>query len=163
MPPLVMLRVGPIGGLGHCLLSHSRQGRWGGCGATPSCTEQGQSGGWGTAPCHSQNRAYQGGWGSVPCHTQSRANQGVGALPLVMHRAGQIRGLGRRHSHTQGRADGDVMALPHHTQSRAHGRGWLGCRTLSHKEPQGDQGVGEFPPIRHRAGLIRGLGHLPLS
>nr|KAF6324799.1 hypothetical protein mMyoMyo1_008265 [Myotis myotis] len=118
---------------------------------------------------------------------------GVGALPRVTHRAGPIRGVGAPYPvthteqggsggwgatpcHTQGRADGEVMALSRHTQSRARGGqlgrcplspteqgpSWgLGLRTLSHS--RADQGVGEHPPIRHRAGPIRGLGCLPLS
>nr|KAF6387397.1 hypothetical protein mMyoMyo1_007899 [Myotis myotis] len=162
MPPSVTLRVGPIGGLGHRPLSHSRQSRWGGCGATPSCTEQGQSGGWGTAPCHAQ----------------SRAHQGVGELPPVTHRVGPIGELAHRPlSHTQQGGSGGWGAALYHPQSRADqgvgapplshsGQGrWGGYgSTPSHTE-QGPcrGGVGAPPSITHRAGPIRGLGRLPLS
>nr|KAF6324921.1 hypothetical protein mMyoMyo1_008371 [Myotis myotis] len=135
MPPLVTLRVGPIGGLGHCPLSHSRQGRWGGCGTTP---------------CHAQSRAHQG-VGELPpvthrvepigelghcplSHTEQGRSGGWGAATVtlragpmgrlwfypVTHRAGP---LGR----------GGWGATPCHTQSRRAIRG-LGWSPLSGTE-----------------------------
>nr|KAF6336806.1 hypothetical protein mMyoMyo1_012027 [Myotis myotis] len=111
-----------------------------------SRTEQGQS----------------GGWGAPPCHSQSRANRGVGAPPPVTHRAGPIRGLGRRHCHTEGRADGQVMALPHHTQSRARGggRGWGAAPC--HTQSRVDREVVAPPLVTHRAaGRSGSLGAAP--
>nr|KAF6387484.1 hypothetical protein mMyoMyo1_007980 [Myotis myotis] len=111
-----------------------------------SCTEQGQSGGWGTASCHSQ----------------SKANQGVGALPPVTLRVGAIGEMGHRPlSHTDQGPSGGWGAATLTLRAGPMGRLWL---YPSHTEqgPWGG-GVGELPPIRHRAGLLRGLGRLPLS
>nr|KAF6387405.1 hypothetical protein mMyoMyo1_007907 [Myotis myotis] len=128
----------------------------------PSVTLRvGTIGGLGHHPLSHSRQGPWGGCGTTPCDAQSRANQGVGALPPVTHRAGPIRGLGHHHSHTQGRADGEVMALPRHTQSRARGRaggGGLGHHTLSHTEQGQSGGWGAAPCHTQSRREIRELG-----
>nr|KAF6336997.1 hypothetical protein mMyoMyo1_012179 [Myotis myotis] len=187
MPPSVMLRVGPIGRLGRRPLSHSRQGRWGGCGATP---------------CHAQSRADQGvvapplshtepadqsvgvlphvthragpimgGWVAPPCHPQSRADQGVGEIPLPCTEQGGSGSCNATLSHAQGRDNQGVEALHpvtfkagpmgrlrlHPVTHRAGPMGGLGRHTLSHTE-QGRSGVWGAPPYQAQSRADQGVG-----
>nr|KAF6369178.1 hypothetical protein mMyoMyo1_010566 [Myotis myotis] len=127
-------------------LSRTQQGPSGRLGlCTLSCTEQGPSGGWGVPPCHSQ----------------SRADRGVGAPSPVTHRAGRIRGLGRRplSPTEQGQSGGwgattvklraglmgRLWLYPVTHRAGPVGRGGLGYRTLSHTEQGQSGGLGAAP------------------